>query len=242
MTRVWGSSLLVLILCASCEPILGAEGGVSLVLKKAEKEGSQWTILREGQPATTLHLKQVRFRHVLVKPENRGCPSAAANSRGNPAKVFVAVAKVEAEAVFNQKVLVSYLGLERIPFTRREGKWVPCQALLPELSDVLSLLDARARALQDSDWVKLESLMAIKNWRDSRWNRKQALAQVKGRLHSSSFGGYKPSRWIIRVDREGGEVLEEKKEIDSEGATFSGKVRSLLFREEGKFRFASGIM
>jgi hypothetical protein len=220
---------------------LGPEGRIFLVLRKAEKEGSQWTILTEGQQATTLHLSQVRFRHVLVKPENHICPLAVADAIGNSVNVFVVVAKVEAEAVFNQNVRVSYLGLERIPFTVREGKWVPCQVLLPKLSEVLSLLDARVRAIQNRDLIELESLMAT-NWKDSRWNRQQVLEQAKGRLHGSSHGVYKPSRWVVQVDREGGEVLEEKTETDQNGAKFSGKVRFVLLREEGKFRFASGLM
>ncbi len=242
MIRELGSSfLLVLVFCVSCKPILGPEGKISLVLKKVEKEGSRWTILTEGQQATTIHLSQVSFRHVLVKPENHVCSPVVADILGNSVKAFVVVAKVEAEAVFNQKVRVSYLGLERIPFTMREGKWVPCQALLPELSEVLSLLYARVRALQNRDLTKLESLMAT-NWKDSRWNRKQVLEQAKGRLHDPLYGVYKPSRWVVQIDREGGEVLEEKTETDQKGATFSGKVRFVLLREEGKFRFASGLM
>jgi hypothetical protein len=208
--------LLALSSCSGCEPVLGPEGEIARVLE-VRQSGPAFTL--DGK---TLQLHAAHFDRVLVKPEGEG---------------FTAVTTVDAEGTID-KTQVSYLGLERIPFVRIDGHWQPKEALLPALREVAELLSARRTALGTADAAALGELVSTTRWLDSTVTREVALAQLKDRIGDWA-GRYEPTAWIVRVEREGAEVLEEYTLTAPQGTTRRGKIRFQLVRED-RLRFGSG--
>jgi hypothetical protein len=58
-------------------------------------------------------------------------------------------ATLDAEAVWSQDTHVSSLGLERIPFQKQHGEWVPTRGYAPLLFETLSALEARRRRIEN---------------------------------------------------------------------------------------------
>jgi hypothetical protein len=123
---------------------------------------------------------------------------------------MVAVATVDAEATLEGGVQVSYLGLERTPFRFEGARWQLDGPLLPALHEVLSLLCRRQRALAEGDVAAL-----------------RALGFEPGPTSGGAADPFRVRRWILRVDRDGAEVLEQGETRNS---------RFALKRENGSFR------
>ena len=199
--------------CGGCAKFVGPEGEIAQYLAvQPEAEGARFAIPGGAEVV----LSQVRFDHVLVKPEGEG---------------LTAVAQVDAEGTYAGEAKVSYIGLERVPFVRKDGRWRPRGALLPALQDVGALLVARRAAHDARDPAAMERLVA-KAWSDETTGREAALAAMKDRLSAGQVAA-KPRSWIVRVERERSEVLEE---------TAAGATRLVLVREGGQLRIASGSL
>jgi hypothetical protein len=118
----WGIWIgLALLSGLGCTQIAGPELQIERALREIESRGATVEVPKGGD----LVVRSIRFDRVLVKPEAKG---------------FIAVVTVDAEAVLDKGVAVSYLGLERIPFVRAERRLEPQGPLLPGLYEVLSLL------------------------------------------------------------------------------------------------------
>lgn len=206
--------------CAGCEPVAGPEGEIGRILQSARSRGASFAVRGGG----AMQLRVVHFDHVLVKPEGEG---------------LVAVGKADAEGEYEGGVPVSYVGLERVPFVRRGRAWEPEGAILPALEEVAALLVERRAALEGREPRRIEALVA-QGWRDGRLGREPALVQMRERVEAFS-GSYRPTRWIVRVERGGAEVLEEFVQEGEAGAS-RGQVRFQLTREDGKLRFAAGLI
>lgn len=128
---------------------------------------------------------------------------------------MVAVATVDAEGAFVDGARVSYLGLERVPFRHEAGRWQIAGALLPALEASLSLMCRRRQALARGDRDAVEAL---------------GFSPVEAR--SRQAGEDRVRRWVVRVDRERVEVLEE-------GSIGNG--RFVLKRENGALRPAPTV-
>ena len=197
--------------CNACEKFVGPEGEIAQYLQAQSVEPTARISVPGGGE---LAVSQVRFDHVLVKPEGEG---------------FTAVGQVDAEGVYAGQAKVSYIGLERVPFVRTDGHWVPKGALLPGLQEVGALLVARHAAEDAHDPAALERLVAA-GWTDPTADRGAAIAAMRERLAAAQKA--QPKRWIIRVERERAEVLEE-----TEGAT-----RLVLVREGAALKIAAGSL
>ena len=167
----------------------------------------------------------MRFDRVLVKAEGDG---------------FTAVATVDAEGTFDGVTQVSYLGLERVPFVRRHGRWEPREALLPALEEAVRLLLARRAALAATDSAALEHL-AARRWKDPQVTREAALAQTRERIDEFK-GRYQATRWIVRVERDGAEVLEQYTLAPPDAPVRKGQIRFELVREDAGLRFGSPML
>lgn len=211
---------LALASCAGCEPVAGPEGEIGRILQSARGEGASFAVRGGG----VLTLRVAHFDHVLVKPEGEG---------------LVAVAKADADGEYEGGTAVSYVGLERVPFVRRGAAWVPKGAILPALEEIAALLVERRAALERREPGRIEALVA-RGWSDARLPREAALVQMRERVEAFS-GTYRPTRWIVRVEREEAEVLEEFVQEGGGGAS-RGQVRFQLKREDGKLRIASGLL
>lgn len=206
--------LLSLASCGGCEPLGGPEAKVASVLQRCSDAPASC-------PAGSgLVLHRVRFDRLLVKPEAGG---------------YTAVSTVDAEGVFHGTVKVSYLGLERIPFTTSSRGIAPPPALLPALDEVAALLTARRDALAQRDLAALEALVSSK-WSDARMDREAMLAAARERAERGEQLP-QPSLWSVRGDRDGAEVLEE---YPAGGG--AQRSRFVLRREGGRLRFASGLL
>ena len=128
---------------------------------------------------------------------------------------MVAVATVDAEGTFEDGARVSYLGLERVPFRHESGRWQLAGTILPALEASLSLMCRRRQALERGDWKAVEAL---------------GFPPVEARARQA--GEDRVRRWVVRVDRERVEVLEE-------GARGNG--RFVLKRENGALRPAPTV-
>jgi hypothetical protein len=205
--------LLALSGCGGCAQLVGPEGEIAQYIQAQRTAAPRFSIPGGGD----LVLSQVSFDHVLVKQEGQG---------------FTAVGQVDAEGTYAGTTQVSYIGLERVPFVRLDGRWLPKDALLPALQQVAALLLERRAAEEARDPAALERLVA-KAWDDPRaGGRDAALAAMRERL-SAGPAKAQPKRWIVRVERERSEVLEE---------TSLGSTRLVLVREAGQLRIASGTL
>ena len=210
--------------CGGCEPVVGPEGEVARFLE-AQRGGCAVAVEGRG----TLALTSLKFDRLLVKPEGEG---------------LTAVATFDGEGVFKgvssgriaDEIPVSYLGLERAPFVRREGRWAPQTSVVPALVEIVALLDARREALGKKDAAALDEMVA-KGWKDARLTRDAALEKAR-----ALEGRYQPTKWIVRVEREGAQVLEEYTLEPADGPARRGQVRFELKREDGRLRFASGLL
>ncbi|MBI5544912.1 MAG: hypothetical protein HY901_13560 [Deltaproteobacteria bacterium] len=209
--------------CIGCEPVLGPEGEIARVLE-AQRSGVTCLVPGRGK----LELSAVSFAHVLVKPEGEG---------------YTAVGQVDAEGLFAGATGVSYLGLERVPFVRRDGRWEPKECLLPALHEVVWLLSDRRAAAQEGDAERIERLVA-KSWRDERFGREQAIAQLQARLAAPAPQS-KVERWVVRAERGKIDALEEtsgQAPSEADGQRRPRKTRLELVREDGKLRIAAGLL
>lgn len=197
--------------CGVCSPVLGPEAEVGLALRDLERGRARIEVGGRG----ALEVTSARLEHLLVKPEGEG---------------LVAVTQVDAEAVFAGTTAISYIGLERVPFSASPSGVRPRGPLLPALAQVVELLLERDAAVTRSDLKAVEALTAH-GYDGGEEARAAALAAVARRL------GQAPPRarsWTIRVERESAELLEDL-------GPDAGRVRLRLAREGGRFRFAAGL-
>jgi len=198
--------------CAACSKMVGPELEIAQYLAGHREARARFQI----PGGADLELVRVGFEHVLVKPEGEG---------------YVAVAQVDAEGLYGGEARVSYIGLERVPFVRRGGRWTPRGALLPALQEVAALLVARQSAQAAGDPSALAKLVAS-NWIDERLGRQEALELARQRFTlGEEREAQAITRWIIRVEREQVEALEQTK---------GGARRLVLAREQGALKIASG--
>jgi hypothetical protein len=171
---------------------------------------------------------RLRFDQLIVKPEGAG---------------YAAVATVDAEGRAGD-LAVSYLGLERIPFERREGKLLPAGELLPALSEILATLGARLDAFKRRDASAYESLIA-ERYEDPRITRRALIERVRDDFEHAIGLSLLVTNWTIRSERAGAEVLEEYEvvlELPQGRRSHKGKARYVLKRERGALRFAAGLL
>ena len=211
--------LLSLCSCAgACEPVLGPEGEIAHFLE-TQRGGTTIAIAGGG----TLALSSLKFDRLLVKPEGDG---------------FTAVATFDAEGIYDGQTRVSYLGLERAPFVRRDGHWVPRTSPVPALEEIVGLLAARRAAIAKGDASALEPLVA-KGFQDPRLSREAALAQARER--ASQPATTSAVAWIVRVERDGAQVSEESESPGADGKPRKSQARFDLKREDGRLKIFAGL-
>jgi hypothetical protein len=111
-----------------CDRIAGPQAMVASALTESAGEGR----VLEVPGCGALTIRRAVFSRLLVKPEGNG---------------MVAVATVDAEAeVGGEGTLVSYLGLERVPFACDSVRCAPVNSPLPSLVSLLSAVCGRRGA------------------------------------------------------------------------------------------------
>ncbi len=192
----------------------------------------------EVRPASTdrpelLELERARFDRLLVKG------AEPASEPKGASLVAIVTVDVEATLLASENIGISYLGLERIPFTLSNGRPEVVGPLLPALGEILSLLQRRAAALRDGASERAWGELLTDSYREPRAPaRPELLAALAARPRRPE---YRPTRWHIRAELDRAEVLEEYQ--DPTGSI--GRVRWTLEREgkrRGGYRFSSGLL
>ncbi|MBX5481466.1 MAG: hypothetical protein IRZ16_06405 [Myxococcaceae bacterium] len=136
------------------------------------------------------------------------------------------------------KIQVSSLGLEKVPFVRRDGDWRPSHGPAPRLAAIVTALEARRRALESGDVAELRRL--------SRLTPGRPLEDADlVRLLSLARRSYRVESWWIRSERDEVIVTEESRLSGEtpDRPVDERRTRRLLLREDGgEFLFAAGLM
>jgi hypothetical protein len=132
---------------------------------------------------------------------------------------------------------VGTAGVERVPFVRRDGDWVPEGTAAPRLLAVVTALESRRRALQAADADALARLAApgTPGVGGPEW---EELRRMRAR-------GYRAEAWYVRLEREEAVVTEHwrlqgalpARPVDTRGE----RQLSLTLRGD-EFLFSPGLM
>lgn len=132
---------------------------------------------------------------------------------------------------------VGTAGVERVPFVRKDGDWVPEGTAAPRLVAVVAALEARRRALQAADADALARLAGpgTPGVGGPEW---EELRQMRAR-------GYRAEAWYVRLEREDALVTEHwrlqgtlpARPVDTRGE----RQLSLTLRGD-EFLFSPGLM
>ncbi|MFN7131176.1 MAG: nuclear transport factor 2 family protein [Myxococcales bacterium] len=216
---LYASVALMLALLPGCELITGPEKDIAATLKAREGVTSF-----ELPGVGTVQTDRLVFDRLLVKPEN---------------DAFTAVATVDLDGRVGEQ-RVSYIGFERIPFERRDGRQQPKGSLAPNLADILSALRARASAFSRGDAQAYAELLA-EGWEEESISREALIARLERDFARGPRATLRPTAWVIRNEREGATVTEEFEVVLEGQPPHQARGRYLLKREGGRFRFASGL-
>ncbi len=207
--------------CGGCSELLvGPEKDIAATLKGLEARGTL-----ELPGTGTLKTERLLFDRLLVKPEGNG---------------YTAVSNVDLDGAVDG-LRISYIGFERIPFVRRDGRFVPSGSLTPNLVELLEVLRARADAFSRGDAAAYEALLA-KGWEEPGIDRAALLERLHGDFARGPPARIEVTGWTLRNDRHAAEVTEEYRLHLGEGQPpRQARARYTLKREDGRFRFASGL-
>nr|BDT32736.1 hypothetical protein MFMH1_24050 [Myxococcus sp. MH1] len=219
------AGLAVLAACAVLIPRLlgfaaGPEAEIITALKHTEAYGFSLPIPLADAPLVSQELHFARIT-VTVEPGGQRAEAHATldfNGTLGPTRVGTA-------------------GVEKVPFVRRGGDWVPEKNTSPRLVAVVTALEARRRALEAADAEGLARLSVPGNpgVGGAEWNE---LKTLRGRL-------YRAEAWYIRLEREQAVVTEHwrlqgslpSRPVDTRGQ------RSLSLTLHGdEFLFSPGLM
>lgn len=199
----------------------GPEAAIITALKRTEREGLELALPQVGVPLTsTKH----HFARITVRVE----PGAE---------------RAEAWATLDftgrlGPTEVSSLGVERVPFVRRQGEWVPEGLAAPRLAAVVGALEARRRALETGDRGALRALVeAGEDGGAAEAPVEEILALRKRR--------YQAEAWYIRLERDEAVASEHWKlegELPSRPVAERGQRQHRLVRSGEQFLFSPSLM
>lgn len=220
--RGWLAAPLAMLLasCGGCELLVGPETDIASSLRALERRASL-----DVPGLGSLQTERLHFDRLLVKPEGDG---------------YTAVATVDLDGVIGD-LRISYIGFERIPFVRREGRYAPAGALTPNLAELLTVLKTRAEAFSRADAEAYEALLA-KRWKETTIGREALIERLRSDFARGPRARIEVTGWTIRNERDAAEVTEEYRLfLDGDQPPREARARYVLEREEGRFRFVSGL-
>jgi hypothetical protein len=132
---------------------------------------------------------------------------------------------------------VGTAGVERVPFVRKDGDWVPEGTAAPRLVAVVTALEARRRALQAADADALARLAGpgTPGVGGPEW---EELRQMRAR-------GYRAEAWYVRLEREDAVVTEHWRlqgALPSRPVDTRGERQLSLTLRGDEFLFSPGLM
>jgi hypothetical protein len=199
----------------------GPEAAIITVLKRTERDGLELALPGVGAPLTS---SKHHFSRITVRIE----PGAE---------------RAEAWATLDftgrmGPTEVSSLGVERVPFVRRQGEWVPEGLAAPRLAAVVGALEARRRALEAGDRSALRALVeAGEDGGEGGAAVEEVLALRKRR--------YRAQAWYIRLERDDAVASEHWRlegELPSRPVDARGQRQHRLVRSGEQFLFSPSLM
>ena len=199
----------------------GAESEIITLVKKTESTELSLPLAGASEP---LRSTRHHFERLVVEadPETRSAQ---------------VVTTLDFEGRFGDTT-VSSLGLETLRFEWTEGEWQAQGGLAPRLSEIISVLEARRRALEAGD---VDALAKLSGRTPDALRKDSGLA----RLLELRNRRYRVSAWYVRSER--GEVLvgedwrlegdTPERPVDQKGTR-----RLSLQRNETGFLFDAGVM
>lgn len=201
----------------------GPEVEILTALKEAEQEGLELAIPGAGVP---LKSTEVYFARITVSVEPGG-------------ERAVAWATLDFDGKLG-RTEVSSLGVERVPFVRRERRWVPEGLAAPRLAAVVRALEARRRALESGNREALEALRAPA----AGGGGVEESAQVQ-RVLELQRRHYRAEAWYLRLERDGAVASEQWRlegQLPSRPVDERGQRQLSLVRSGEEFLFSPGLM
>lgn len=206
----------------------GPEAEVTSILKRSERQfqaSIAWGDAAPG-PLRATKSRYERITVVVAPDRNHAIATATLDFEGQLGP--------EPEAS-----RVSSLGFEEVPFTFKDGEWLPDAGLAPRLSAVVAALEARRQALERGDRESVERL------RDASSTHPPGDREALDRVWRVADRKYRVVAWYIRGERGEVQVTERYRltgvlpdvPVDERG------MRQFRLRPKGReFFFVSALM
>jgi hypothetical protein len=231
-TQDWsrlGGLLIVLLAVAAClavfsQRVLGTAAGpeaeILATLKETEAEGLSLTV-----PGSPLPLKSQKHRFGRI--------TVAVEPGGQRAEAY---ATLDFDGTLGP-TQVGTAGVERVPFVRRDGDWVPEGSVAPRLVAVVAALESRRRALEAADAAALSRLAGpdTPGVGGPEWEQ---LASMHAR-------SYRAEAWFVRLEREEAVVTEHWRlqgALPARPVDVRGERRLSLKLDGDEFLYSAGLM
>ncbi|HEX5753442.1 MAG TPA: hypothetical protein VFZ09_45015 [Archangium sp.] len=201
----------------------GPEADIITALKSTERDGLSLTLPGVEEP---LRSQKHHFARITVNVEPGG-------------ERAVAWATLDFDGLLGSTA-ISSLGVERVPFVRREGEWVPETLAAPRLAAVVRALESRRRALEAGDRRALAALLAP-GLESSTGGGEAELERVM----ELQKRRYRAETWWLRLERDEAVATETWRlegQTPSRPVDERGQRRFSLIRHEEEFLFSSGLM
>jgi hypothetical protein len=207
------AALLVALLPKWLGSAAGPEVEIVTALKRAEQLGFELDLKELG----TVTSSKANFDRISVEVH------------GDQA---LATATLDFDGKLGEATTVSSLGLERIPFHFKDGEWEPEKGFAPRLAGIVSMLERRRRALEDSSFAGLCYDASILP------KELETLLNVKRRK-------LRATTWAIRSEREDVLISEDYHltgELPERPVDDVGTRRLTLELKDGDLCFTHGLM
>lgn len=200
----------------------GPEVEIITALKRTEGDGLSLALPGASQP---LIGREHRFARITVRLEPGG-------------KRAEALATLDFSGSLGDTE-VSSLGVERVPFVLRDGRWEPEGLAAPRLAAVVAALEARRRALEAGDTEALARLKGPAG--DGGGSGDAGLAE----LLALERRRYTARAWYLRLERDEAVVTEHWRlegQLPSRPVDERGERRLSLIRDGEEFLFSPALM
>jgi hypothetical protein len=201
----------------------GPEADIITALKSTERDGLSLSLPGVAEP---LRSQKHHFARITVNVEPGG-------------QRAVAWATLDFDGQLG-RTGISSLGVERVPFVRRGGEWVPETLAAPRLAAVVRALESRRRALEAGDRQTLAALLAP-GLESATGGGEAELERVMGLQRRR----YRAETWLLRLERDDAVATEAWRlegQLPSRPVDERGQRRFSLIRNEEEFLFSSGLM
>lgn len=198
----------------------GPEAEIITALKRTERRGLELTIPGASAPLLS---REHHFARITVDVEPGG-------------QRAVAFATLDFDGTLGDTT-VSSLGVERVPFVRRDGSWEPETQAAPRLVGAVAALESRRRALDGGSREALGVLAGPEAVSPDGPELEQVLRLRQRR--------YRAEAWYLRLERDGAVATERwqlQGSLPERPVDARGERQLSLVRHGQEFLFSPALM